>query len=152
MNKYLRPVKKELPPLSLALAKCRLDEFSFLDGMDNFELLGAPRGLKSYYGEQMFSMIANGVLKRFDSTTAGRILKFAQKDVGFDVKYTDFAGTHFIEVKTIWEGKIYPLSAQQDRIADYIAIYNPRYKMQSFEFRHKTYEIPANSYLIVKLH
>jgi len=152
MNKYFKPVsfKKELHPLSKTLAKARLEGFSFLDGLNEFVKPFSPPGVKSYYGEQMFSFIANGRYKSNDSKK-GVPIYVPLANQGFDVKFTDFAGTHRIEVKTIYGGSIIGLSTQQLVVADYLAIYNPRSSYQSIDFRHKNYSVPPNSYCIIKL-
>ena len=149
MNKYFKPVKKELHPLSHALAQCRLEDFSYLSGLPNFRL-PYTHGMKSYYGEQMFSMIATGRLKDLDATTSG-VVKVSWRNFGFDVLFSDYAGVHRIEVKTIYMGEIIPLSVQQERIAQYLAIYNPRTVSQGIKFRHKNYQVPPTSYVLIKL-
>ena len=106
-------------------------------------------GVKTYYGEQMFSYMANGVFKKSDSKK-GTPIYVPLKSQGFDVQIPFHTSVHRVEVKTIYKGSIIDLSAQQLDNAQVIAIYNPQSTVQNFVFREISYNIPAQSYLIVK--
>jgi len=153
MNKYFKPVaqssRPELSPVSRALAVARLEGFSILPGLHEFKNVSV-KGMKSFYGEQMFHYMATGQRKVLDSTTSG-VVSVSWRNHGFDTKYSDKFGTHLIEVKTIFQGSIIPLSVKQERYAGYLAIYNPRTSSQSISFRNVSYDVPANSYVIIKL-
>jgi len=153
MNKYFKPVgqslRPDLSPVSRALAIARLEGFSILPGLRDFKNVSV-KGMKSYYGEQMFHYMATGHRKVLDSTSSG-VISVSWRNHGFDTKLVDSLGSHLIEVKTIFQGNIIPLSVLQERYAGYLAIYNPRTSSQSISYRNVSYDVPSNSYVIIKL-
>lgn len=131
---------------------------SFLAGLDYELVVPRTRGVETYFGEQQLSFMANGEFLKSDMKNGQIYVPI--KDQGFDVKYaekvinpdkTTFYRVHLIEVKTIYKGSIYELSRQQQRIAGFLAIYNPRYQMQAFTYDSVKYEIPSRSYVMIKL-
>jgi len=143
----------------LSIKKAIANGSSFLFGLDYPLVVPYTNGVVTYYGEQQFSYMANGVFKQSDSKKGIAIYVPLPKQ-GFDVSVSEklyakdnipFYRVHRVEVKTIYMGSIIGLSAQQESIADILAIYNPRYMMQSHTYRSVLYEIPARSYVLIKL-
>jgi len=52
----------------------------------------------------------------------------------------------------LYDSQIYSLSDVQLRVADILAIYNPKLDQQTFNYEGSTYTIPPKSYRLIKLH
>lgn len=150
--KRLPPPKA--PPVSflvlLAVKKSLVRGHSFLTGLTVDLAVPFVNGNITYYGEQQFSFMANGVFKTSDSKKGQSIYVPLLKQ-GFDVLVYDKTTVYRVEIKTIYKGSIIGLSSQQLSIADVLAIFNPRRSMQSIVFRDISYDVPPRSYVLIKL-
>lgn len=152
--KRLPPPKA--PPSSFlvlyAVKKAILRGHAFLFGVSEELVVPKTHGVVTYYGEQQFSYMATGKFKAADSRKGQQIYVPLAKQ-GFDVLVPDIKQNRVyrVEVKTIFKGAIIALSAQQQVVADVIAIYNPRTVMQSIVFRDVSYDVPAKSYAVISL-
>jgi len=163
LNRFFKkpPLPKALPNdvlVKLAIKKAIANGSSFLKGLDYDLVVPRTRGVITYFGEQQLSFMANGEFLKSDIKNGQIYVPI--KDQGYDVKFaekvtnpdkTTFYRVHLIEVKTIFKGSIFDLSRQQKRIAGFLAIYNPRYQMQSYTYDGVKYEVPSRSYVIIKL-
>lgn len=129
---------------------------AFIKGYDTLFLtseepaIPQEHGLKSYFGEQMFHWMAHRSWKNLD-VLRGKGINVSLADQGFDVAVRWKERTYRVEVKTIYMNGILPLSGPQRRVADLLAIFNPRYSVQTISFDGIDRICQPRSYYILKL-